>query len=66
MSGQIHSPAVSHRGKSPDTHWIRGYVDLDAVAERKIPNLYRESNPDHQVLSLVTVMIELSLLLTSE
>jgi hypothetical protein len=36
-------------GKTPDTHWIGGWVDprgvLDAVVKRKIPSLRRESKP---------------------
>jgi hypothetical protein len=37
------------RERTPDTHWIGGYVGpragLDAVVRRKIPSPYRNSNP---------------------
>jgi hypothetical protein len=37
------------RERAPGTHWLGGWVgpvaDLDAVANRKIPSLYRDSKP---------------------
>jgi hypothetical protein len=37
------------RERSPDTHWIGGWVDpravVDAVVKRKIPNPHLKSNP---------------------
>jgi hypothetical protein len=44
VSGQLHAP-----DRVPCTYWIGNWVDLrsglDAVVKRKIPFLYRESNP---------------------
>jgi hypothetical protein len=43
------------REKAPATHWIGGWVGpkavLDAVMNRKIPSLHRESNPRTWILS---------------
>jgi hypothetical protein len=49
---------------SSGTRWTGGWVvprtGLDAVAKRKIPFPYRESNLGHQVRSLVTILTKIS------
>jgi hypothetical protein len=44
-------PPLYPRERTPDTHWIGDWVGpragLDAVAKRKIPSPFRESNSDH-------------------
>jgi hypothetical protein len=50
VSGQLHVLAsLSPRERAPYTHYIVGWVAtravLEAVVKRKIPNPYRESNP---------------------
>jgi hypothetical protein len=51
------------RGMSPGIHWIGGWVDtrasLNAVAKKKIPCFYRESNAGLPFRSLVTILTEL-------
>jgi hypothetical protein len=46
------------------THWVGGWVGprtgLDAVAKRKIPSPFRESNPNHPAHSQVALPTELS------
>jgi hypothetical protein len=55
-----------HRQRAPDTHWIGGRVGprarLDTVAKRKNPLVApcREMNPVRPVLSLVSILSELS------
>jgi hypothetical protein len=45
---------LSPRERTPGTNWIGGWVGpragLDKVSKRKIPNLRRESNPDHPIV----------------
>jgi hypothetical protein len=50
VSGQLHeAAALPTSGKSPGTHWIRGWMgpraSLNSVVKRKIPSLCWESNP---------------------
>jgi hypothetical protein len=48
-------------------HWIGGWVDpgagLDAVAKRKTPSPYRETNPSRPARSRITILTELPRLL---
>jgi hypothetical protein len=57
------------RERTPSAHWIGGGVGpnagLDAVAKRKNPNPYRESNPACSACNLVTTLTELPRLLYS-
>jgi hypothetical protein len=54
-------------GKTPDTHWIRGWVGpragLDAVVKKKIPSTCRESKPDCATRSLIAILTQLPRLL---
>jgi hypothetical protein len=49
--------------RTPGTYWIGGWVGLttgqDAVAKRKYPCIYRESNPGRPARSLVTILTQL-------
>jgi hypothetical protein len=51
VSGQPHAPAALPPEKTPDAHWIEGWVDpragLDTAVKRKIPSRCQDSNPDH-------------------
>jgi len=54
VSGQIHALPLYPQGKTPGSHWIRGWMGptacLDAVIKRKIPSPFQDSNPpDHPV-----------------
>jgi hypothetical protein len=56
VSGEHHALAVLYpQGKTPGTHWIRGWVGpragLDAEARRKILCLCWGSNPSRPVRS---------------
>jgi len=51
ISGQLHAPASLPQGKrKASNRWMRGWVgsraSLDAVARRKNPSHFWESNPD--------------------
>jgi hypothetical protein len=51
----------SPKGKSPSSHWIRGWVGpragLDVVVKvKKIPSLPLLGNPDHPAHSPVTIL----------
>jgi len=56
VNGQLHPPAALLPGKEPllsiGGGWLGPTAGLDTVAKRKIPSLYRESNPDHPTQSL--------------
>jgi hypothetical protein len=45
------------RERAPGTHWIGGWVGpravLDTVVKRKIPSLFRESNPRTPIVQSV-------------
>jgi hypothetical protein len=60
VSGQLHTLAALPPGKEspiPSLPWIGGWMGpragLDAVSERKILSLHRESNPDHLTVLLM-------------
>jgi hypothetical protein len=63
VNGQLLAPPALPPGeKTPGTHWLGDWVGpravVDAVVKRKIPSPRRESNPDHPVRSLVSILIE--------
>jgi hypothetical protein len=68
VNGELHTPiALIPVEIAPGTHWIGGWVGpsigLKAVAMRKSPCHYRESNLRRSACSLFTTLTELSQLL---
>jgi hypothetical protein len=60
VSGQLHTPAaLPPRERTPDTHWIRGWVGpravLDTVVKIKIPSPRRDSNPRTPIVQPVDI-----------
>jgi hypothetical protein len=64
VNGQLRAQAALPQGRTTSTHWIGSLVGPRAgperVAKRKIPSPRRESNPDRQARSLVSIPTELS------